>query len=625
MPTLKATRTPDASASSGRPAPRWLAPALAAILGALTIIAFFPAFSAGFVSWDDHDVLVNNPHYRGFAADNLRWMFTSTLLGHYQPLTWMSYAVDHALWGMNARGYHATNVAIHLVNVLLVFVLAMRLIVLSRSPIGPGGGEPGNAPTSGVVLAAGLSAGLWGLHPLRVESVAWITERRDVLSTLFLLLSTLAYLRSARIGELRVGDARWLWIAAGLLGVSLLCKAWGMTLFVMLLALDIFPLRRVAMDPRRWFGREGITLLVQKWPMVALGIAAAAMAAHAQHSAIATKTLAQWGVTERIVQAVHGLWFYMRTSVLPMDLSPLYALPKNVDPTEPRYLLAFVCVGVGAALIIALRHRLPGLAIAAAVYGIALLPVLGFLQSGDQFVADRYSYIAMIGFSILAGAGAAALGRRASTTAIRAVMLAAWAGVVGVLVMLTHVQTRVWDNTIALWSQAVRTAPSSLAHTNLALAYLNEQPPDRVKAAEQLILALRSDPDDGRAWFTLGNTLRSVGRLREAEEALLNAARLMPQAYMAHVNLGSMYLTQMNRPQDAIVQLRAAVADVERGAVVEKGQRRPLSALPYLALGNALRATGDIAGARQAFMEALKFDETRTDAENELRATPDGP
>lgn len=591
-------------------------------LGVLVLIAFAPAFNAMFVSWDDQEILVNNPHFRGFGPDNLRWMFSSTLLGHYQPLTWLSYAIDHALWGMNARGYHATNIAIHLVNVLLVFVLALKLIGCGRSSLSGGDAGSTRATTRLDLLAAGLGAAIWGVHPLRVESVAWVTERRDVLSALFLLLSVLAYLRSVEVGKLATRSAGWLFAAAALLGVSLLCKAWGMTLFVMLLALDVYPLRRVAMDPRRWLGREGFTLLIQKWPMVLLGIVAAAMAAHAQHSAIATKTLEQWSISNRIVQSIHGVWFYIRSSVLPIDLSPLYELPRRVNPLDPQYLVAYFCVGVGLAMVIGLRHRLPALVPAAGVYVIALLPVLGILQSGDQFVADRYSYIAMIGFSILCGVSVVEIARRVKAPAGRWCVAALSLAIVGVLVARSNTQTRVWDNTIALWTQAARAAPGALTHTNLAIALLDQSPPDRSLAAQHLVLALRANPDDGRAWFTLGNTLRAVGKLKEAEEALLYATRLLPQAYMAHVNLGSLYLNQLNRPQEAIVQFRAAIQDIEKGLVSDQGQRRPISATPYLALGNALRVTGDIAGARNAFEQALKFDETRDAARKELDATP---
>lgn len=617
---MPSTRITPPSPDPGRP--DLLGVGILLALGTLVLIAFAPAFNALFVSWDDQEIIVNNPHYRGLGPDNLRWMFTSTLMGHYQPLTWISYAIDHALWGMNARGYHATNIAIHLVNTLLVFVLGLKLITLARTPVGQDAHIAAPAITRSDLLAAALGAAIWGVHPLRVESVAWVTERRDVLSTLFLLLSVLAYLESAEVGKLAIKSGRWLLAAALLLGVSLLCKAWGMTLFVMLLALDVYPLRRVAMQPVRWFGREGFMLLLQKWPMIILGVAAAAMAAHAQHSAIATKTLAQWSISDRIVQSIHGLWFYLRTSVLPIDLSPLYELPRRVNALEPRYLIAYICVGVGLALVVALRKRVPALVPAAAVYVIALLPVLGILQSGDQFVADRYSYIAMIGFSILFGVGVLKLAQRAKAPAARWVVGAGSMLAIGTLVATANTQTRVWDNTISLWTQAARAAPGALTHTNLAIALLDQSPPDRSKAAEHLVLALRANPDDGRAWFTLGNTLRAVGRHKEAEEALLNATRLLPQAYMAHVNLGSMYLNQMNRPQDALSHLRAAVQDIERGMVTDRGQRRPVSATPYLALGNALRVTGDFAGARKAFEEALKFDETRDAARKELDATP---
>src|SRR5262245_32043414 len=167
---------------------RWLG---AAALVLLVIVSFSPAFSAQFVSWDDTDNLIKNSHWRSFTPQSLRWMFTAFHLDHYQPLTWLSFAVEYTFWGMDPSGYHGTNILIHAINAVLFFLLARRLL-----HIGLTGADPrrGGAARPELTAAAALAAALWAVHPLRVESVAWVTERRDVLSTLFMLSGALAYI-----------------------------------------------------------------------------------------------------------------------------------------------------------------------------------------------------------------------------------------------------------------------------------------------------------------------------------------------------------------------------------------------------------------------------------------------
>jgi hypothetical protein len=222
---------------------RVLASALA--VGAVTFAAFWPALSNQFVDWDDLDNFVRNPDYRGLAWNNLAWMFTTLHMGHYQPLAWLTLGLDavcaEALFGdpVDPRTYHFTNNLLHAANAALVFVLALRLIVR-----GIGSGGP---PAFAGAAVAGL---IFGVHPLRVESVAWATERRDLLSGLFLLLAVLAWLRAVEAPSPR--RAPRMIGSLVLFALSLLSKVIGVTLPVVLLILDVVPLRRVPGSPRRW-------------------------------------------------------------------------------------------------------------------------------------------------------------------------------------------------------------------------------------------------------------------------------------------------------------------------------------------------------------------------------------
>lgn len=580
----------------------------ACMLAAMSIIAFWPSYSGGFLGWDDQQIIVNNPGYRGLSPENMKWMFTSTLMGHYQPLTWISYAVDHALWGMNPLGYRLSNAVIHALNAILVFLLGQRLQqAAARSPVA----------TRGMAVAAFIGAALWAVHPLRVESVAWVTERRDVLSTLFMLLAMLAYLRSVRPEESEIRFKRWYVLAIAMLALSLLSKAWGMTFFVLLIAVDWYPLRRLPENPLRFLAGGPVRVLLQKAPFFILGVLAAFMAAKAQHSAIATKSLQEWGILERCVQATYGLWFCIRASILPIDLSPLYELPVKLNPFDPAYIPAYVLVPLGIVLVLIFRRRAPAAVTAGVVYAVMLGPVLGLLQSGDQFVADRYSYIAMIGLSLLAGWGVVHAAHRMVERDLLTRAKAVLGGVILVmaaLVLMSMGQSTFWRDTLSLWARASTASPGSIVHTNHALVLLEQQPPRTDEAVAQLSLAIQANPANGRALFTLGNILRDRGDYVRAELAYIEAIKVLPQRYVAQVNLGALYLKHLNQPLKAVQAFRDAVVDVERGG------RRPLSAMPYLALGDALKRTGDVEGARASFTRALEFEETRAQAQAELDA-----
>lgn len=231
---------PDPGPWRSTPRLRVMAPALAAV----TMAAFLPVLWNGFVAWDDARNLTGNPDYRGLGWTQLRWIFTTHTLGHYVPLTWLSFALDHVVWGMNPAGYHLTNLLLHGASTVLFFAVARRLLGQGRA----------FSPTA-VRLGAAAAALFFSLHPLRVESVAWATERRDVLSGAWFLATVLLYLAAARATGAR---RRWLLSASvGAYLLALASKSIVMTLPAVLVLLDVYPLRRLAADPRRWLGRSG--------------------------------------------------------------------------------------------------------------------------------------------------------------------------------------------------------------------------------------------------------------------------------------------------------------------------------------------------------------------------------
>jgi hypothetical protein len=608
-PTLKVAK-PEVKCNAGG----WLlgASIRAALLG-LVFVAFWPALNAEFVDWDDDLFIKSSDAVRGFTPENLRLMWGAFCGGHYHPLTFMSWALDYTIWGIDgprsAFGFHLTNIVLHAANACLVYALVRRLI----DAVGRG-----ESPAWASRVGAAIGAGLFALHPLRAESVAWATERRDVLSALFLLASLLAYLRAVQVGGPGI-VSRWMYAwSIVLLALSCLCKAWGMSFFAIVLVLDWYPLRRLG-GAAGWRSRATWRVVVEKAPFVLIGVVTAFLAARAQDAALASKTLEEWGIRERIVQSLYGLWFYVKATMWPEGLSPLYPLPVRLDVWEGRYVAAYVFVGVAAIAMVVLRRRMPGLVAGAAIYVICLAPVLGILQSGEQLVADRYSYLASLVFSALLGPGVSGFVRwawgRTDATRVRRVvagaviaLCAAW---LGAMVVATRGQTKVWLNTESVWTRAIVASPGSEAFTNYSLEM--ERQGRTAEADKTIAAAVATNPEDGRAWFVYANRARAAGRLPDAERGYKEAEKRMRQAFQAYVNLGLLYKLTGHIPE-AIEQFRGGVADVERGG------RFALSGGACLELGYLLRSQGDVEGAVDAFRKAMKYPDTREEGERELAA-----
>src|SRR3989441_616203 len=417
-----------------------------------TFAAFLPALQNQFVSWDDAENFLDNPHYRGLGWTHLRWMWT-THLGHYIPLTWMTLGLDYLLWGMNPVGYHLTNLLLHAANAVVFFFVVRRLLARAL----PSPSEHGYA----LAVSSGVAALVFAIHPLRVESVVWVTERRDVLSGLFYLLTILLSLRAREREERGRG---WYWLSVAVFVCALLSKSMVVNLPVVLLILDIYPLRRLG-GAVGWLSESARRVYVEKIPFVLLAAAASAIAVMAQSSVHAALSLAQLSIPGRVAISAYGLSFYLWKMVVPVNLSPVYELRPPVNPWATPFLLSYGLVLVITATVLALRRRVPGLLAAWLAYIVVLLPVLGIFQSGPQIAADRYTYLAGLGWAILGGAGLLSCWRssRRSKTGTPATWLLAgiaFCVVVG-LGVLTWNQVQVWHDSEKLWTHALAIDPQS--------------------------------------------------------------------------------------------------------------------------------------------------------------------
>ncbi|HEY3226908.1 MAG TPA: tetratricopeptide repeat protein, partial [Planctomycetota bacterium] len=438
-----------------------------------SFLAFLPALGGGFLNWDDNLVLVNHEAWRGLAWDQVSWMFTTFHAGHYHPLTWLTFGLDYTLWGMNPFGYHLVNLLLHAANAALFYRVV--LVLLER------GGRFALSDLS-THLAAAAGALFFAVHPLRVESVAWITERRDVLSGFFILISILAWLRWTGEGE---GRGRWYAIALGAFALSLLSKAWGITFPIVLIILDIYPLRRFDADLWDEVVREKI-------PFFALAIVAAILAYLAQKQVGAMDFVADHTGLKRVVQSGYGLGFYLSETMLPFSRNPLHLLRSTFNPFEARYLAGAAIAIAVTVILIVFRKRRPGLLAAWVVYAVTVGPVLGLTQAGPQVVADRYSYLACLPFAVLAAAGLAAWMARPGTGR-RLPCVAA-----GIILALFGVQSwsyaRVWRDSVSLWN-----------------------------------LALERDPKNALAWYDRGQAKLDLGDHEGARADLDEAIRLNPK------------------------------------------------------------------------------------------------
>src|SRR6059036_1073265 len=512
----------------------WLVPVLIALV---TFAAFLPALQNQFVNWDDHENFRDNPHYRGLAWSQLRWMWT-THRGHYIPLTWMTLGLDYLLWGMNPLGYHLTNLLLHAENAVVFFFVVRRILTLALL----GASERGLA----LAVSAGFAALVFEIHPLRVESVAWATERRDVLSGLFYLLTLLMYLRACERGA---PGRRSYWLSVALFGCALLSKSMAVSLPVVLLILEVSPLRRLG-GSLGWSSASARRVYVEKIPFVLLAAAASAIALMAQLSNRAMVSVAYLSALDRLAVSAYGLSFYLWKTVVPLDLSPLYMLPQTVNPAATPFIVSYGGVLAVTAIALALRRRCPGLPAAWLAYVVVLLPVLGIAQNGPQIAADRYSYLAAPGWAILVGAGLLSCWRlsTSSTTGAPATWgLAGMAtGIVIALGVLTWNQVQIWHDSERLWTHAVAVDPNSSSTQNNLGRELGRQ--GKLAAAiEHFQQALRLLPDDADAHNNWGVALAQQLKPVEAIDHFQQALRMKPDHAEAHNNLGTMLVQQVEQ------------------------------------------------------------------------------
>ena len=524
---------------------RWIFPFSVTVL---TVICFLPALTGSFLNWDDNVNFLENTAYRGLGPAQIRWAFTSVLFGHYIPLTRLTWSLNYVLGGMDPLGYHLVSLLLHAGNALLVYVVARRLLAAAEDD-----GAQKTRSERDVSVAAALAALIFGLHPLRVEPVAWITARADLLCGAFALLAVWLYLRAVD----EPPRPRLLLAAAGALAAALLSKGAALPLVAALLLLDVYPLRRL----RRVGGRA---LLVEKIPILLVTLGGTALVGWALREGAVINRGAEYGLLARASVAGYSFVILPLRFVWPFSLSPLYEMPRAVSVMEPRFGLALVATGLITAALIVLWRRWPAGLTVWAFSELMLAPASAAVRLGVDLAPDRYSYLSGLGFAMLAGGAALGAIRFARRQPLARPVR--WAGIFATIVILggfglaSWSFAEVWRDSEPLWRWAVELDPScSVCHAKLGESALGGVGgAARAVEAEGLFrraIALRPDLPD--AYFNLGTALSVQGRYREAEPPLRTYMELVPYAPAGPERLGLLYLIQ-HRYDTALPLLRAA-------------------------------------------------------------------
>lgn len=533
------------SLTHGRPDHRWLTPAALIVIAAATVAAFAPGLGGEFLNWDDDRNFLRNDSFRGIGWDRMVWAWQTYHLGVWQPLAWLALGVQWCVGGLDARVYHLVSLVVHVANAWLFYALTFRLIRRARS-------DDTFDPRSAKIGAA-LVSGLFAVHPLRVEAVAWISAQPYLPSVFFYLLAIHAYLGAHRDGQ-RIGRGRpgytlasaWFGCIAFLCFVAaVLFKAVAVSLPCVLLVLDYYPLRRIG-GRAGWFSRTARRAVIEKFPYFLAAVVIATWAVQAKDYNESRAPLAEFKPSARLAQAAYGLVFYVTRSVTPVDLSPYYRLPDDVGLTQPPYAL---CAGGAAAAALGLyfRRRKWTAAWAACIaYGVILLPNLGLVQISQQTAADRYAYLGTMPPAALLAGGVAELLRRGRSTRWMTPAVGVAALMMGVaLARASRAYVAVWHDSESLWRRVIRLDPDcAVAHCNLGEALLRRG--EYGEASRHLSRAIDLEDDFAFAYTNFAVLLCRAGRFDDAASAArraLEADPPLPPADQArtHAVLGQAY------------------------------------------------------------------------------------
>ena len=539
-----------------------------------TIAVYLRVFGNGYV-FDDRPYLLDNPHVQaGITWASIKWAFTSTYCANWHPITWLSTMMDCQLFGLQPWGHHLTNLLIHVANTILLLLLLNRM----TSRLSSKQASRLDSTQVGSFWKSSFVAAMFALHPLHVESVAWVAERKDVLSTFFGLIAIWAYVKYAE----KPGVARYSLVFL-LFALGLMAKPMLVTMPIILLLMDYWPLRR------SW----SRNLILEKVPLLMLSAGSSFMTYLAQQQSGALMNLARYPLGMRLINALVSYVRYIGKMFWPKGLAAFY--PYNPIPI---WEIAGACLILAAISITVFKTRKsrPYLAWGWLWYLITLIPVIGLVQVGDQSMADRYTYIPLIGLFVMIAWSAERLSGRALASA--AVLT------LGALMVCTFLQVGYWKNDITLFSHAAAvTKNNAVAHNDLGLVLAGQ---GKLKeSVEHLSKALEINPRYADAHVNMANTLILMGRKDEVMEHYFKALDIRPGHAKALLGMANL-------------QAEKGSVDAAITAYYEILKSHPDDAEVHYNLGLVLHVKGNASEAISHCRKALEINPRFTQAHRNL-------
>lgn len=542
----------------------------AALLIIATLALYWPAVRCEFVKWDDDTYASENDHVTtGLRLSNFTWAWTTIDGANWHPLTWLSLQLDATLFGPGPFGFHLDNVIQHALNAAVLFWFLCRL--------------------TGTPIPSFAVAALFAWHPLHVESVAWVSERKDTLSTLFCFLTLGAYLGYAR------APSRWRYVLVALLfGLGLMSKPMLVTVPVVLLLLDYWPLERLKMSPGQSHA-DRITIVQsvrEKLPLFAMALAAAIGAILSQRASGALKTLSDLSLSERVALSVTGYVDYLRLMAWPINLACMYPIVRH-SLLDPAVWLSVGLLSLATWFAVSVRRSRPYVIVGWLWYLVTLLPVIGLVAVGDQARADRYTYVPLTGIFMMIAWGTYEFSRRFA--ALRSIVAGLSLCVLMLCCQLTRDQLQYWQNNFKLWQHCATLYPSaqSLSSMVLGLGLRHFELGDMDRAQEFFQKLVTGNPTDGIATYHLGLVADRRGNFKEAEKYYSSTVRLLPRHWKAHLQL-ALHLLRDGDVAGARAHLETADRLHPDNAAVERG------------LGDVYAAEGRMDEANQYWQAAFR-------------------
>ena len=553
-------------------------------LAAVTVAVYWRAGGFDFVNFDDPDYVTENPVVRrGLSLRGVIWAFSHFYASNWHPLTWISHMLDCQLFGLHPAGPHLVNVALHAVNGVLLFLLLQRL--------------------TGTLWRSAMVAAMFALHPLHVESVAWIAERKDVLSTFFGLMALLAYVKFSQKSAKQLPSSKFqvpssriwhVWIT-GLFALSLMAKPMLVTLPFVMLLLDVWPLQRIENIGIKTFLKPGFgKLVLEKWLWFILVAASCVATFFAQKAGGAVQSTEHFPLTGRVANAVTAYFEYVLKACWPVHLAVFYPL-KLEQPIWQVALAAVFVLGVSIAAVMTIKQR-PYFSVGWFWFLGTLVPVIGLVQVGNQAMADRYTYIPLTGLFIIVVWGAWDILHKAKAAQIIAAATATV--LLTALAATTVYQLQYWRNGFALFTHALAvTTGNAVANNNLGTLLVAQG--NDSEGLAHYAEAVRFDPRDASFQNNYATALARAGRQDEAIEHYQAAIHDDPQFAKAYSNLGALLIEQHH--------VEAAVTNLNEAVRID-----PENSKARNNLANALSVAGKLDDALIQYSEAVRLDPTNS-------------